>query len=91
MEVKVIKNEPGELSFELVDSDQSLAQLLVEKLNKEKSVEFAASKVAHPLIANPVVIVKTKKTKALDVVVKNLEELKKEVDSFKKKFAELAR
>lgn len=91
MEVKIIKSEPGELSFELVGSDQSLAQLLAEKLNKEKSVVFAASKVAHPLVANPVVIVKTKKTKAVDVVVKTLEEIKKEVGSFKKKFSDLTR
>lgn len=91
MELRIIKNEPSELNFELVGVDQSLPQILVEKLNKEKSVVFAASKVAHPLVANPVVIVKTKGKKAQDVVVKALEEMKKEMEGFRKKFSDLIR
>jgi DNA-directed RNA polymerase subunit L len=91
MEVKILKDEPGELSFELIGADQSLAQVLVEKLNQEKSVEFAASKVAHPLVANPSVIVKTKRVKAKDLVVKTLEGMKKETEEFRKKFSDLIR
>jgi DNA-directed RNA polymerase subunit L len=90
MEVKIVKDEPYELSFELVGGEQSLLQMLVDNLNKEKSVEFAASKVTHPLIANPVMTVKTKRVKAKELVMKKLEELKKEVESFEKKFSDIS-
>jgi len=91
MEVKILKNEASELSFELVGADQALANLIVDKLNQDKSIEFAASKLAHPLLANPVVYVRTKQGKALDAVVGCIKELKDEVDSFKGKFEQLTR
>jgi DNA-directed RNA polymerase subunit L len=90
MEVKIVKDEPYELSLELVGGEQSLLQMLVDKLNKEKSVEFAASKVTHPLVANPTMIVRTKRMKAKELVLKKLEELKKEVESFEQKFSEIS-
>ena len=89
MEVKIIKEEKNELTFELVGADQSFPQLLVEKLNADKSVEFAACKVTHPLVASPIVIVRTGKGKPSDVVVKALKEIVDELGSFRKKFSDL--
>jgi len=89
MEVKIIKDESGELSFELVGADYSLPQLLVEKLNADKSVEFAACKLAHPIVASPIVIVRTKKEKPAAVVIRALKELSSEVGSFRKKFSDI--
>jgi len=90
MEVKIVKDEPYELTLELVGGEQSLLQMLVEKLNQEKSVDFAASKVTHPLVANPVFTLRTKRVKAKELVVKKLEEMKKEVEGFEKKFSEIS-
>jgi DNA-directed RNA polymerase subunit L len=89
MEVKILKEEKGELTFELAGADQSFPQLLVEKLNADKSVEFAACKVSHPLVANPIVIVRSAKGKPSDAVVKALKELSEELGSFRKKFSDL--
>jgi DNA-directed RNA polymerase subunit L len=90
MEVRIVKDEPYELSLELVDGEHSLLQMLVEKLNKEKSVDFAASKVTHPLVANPVFTIRTKRVKAKELVMKKLEEMKKEVEGFDAKFSDIS-
>jgi DNA-directed RNA polymerase subunit L len=89
MEVKILKNEAQEISFELIGADPSLPQLLVEKLNADKSVEFAAYKVDHPIIASPIVIVKTKKEKAKDTVIRALKLVAQDMEDFKKSFLEI--
>jgi len=89
MEIKILKEEKGELTFELIGCDRSLPQLLVEKLNSDKTVDFAAYKVEHPLLANPIVILRTSKGKPVDAVVKSLKEIAEEVSTFEKKFVEL--
>jgi len=91
MEVRILKDEPNELNLELMDADPSLPQLLVERLNKETSVEFAACRVTHPLVANPELLVKTRKGNAKELVMKSLEETKKELDEFRGKFSDLIR
>lgn len=91
MEVKILLNEKNTLEMELGDSDQSLAQLLAEKLNTEKDVDFAGYKVEHPLMGSPKLYVRTKKSDPAKLVLEKLEEIKKEVTDFKNKFVELAK
>ncbi|MBI5227776.1 hypothetical protein HY988_04275 [Candidatus Micrarchaeota archaeon] len=91
MEVKILVNEKNTLEMELFDIDQSLAQLLAEKLSAEKSVDFAAFKMEHPIVANPKIIVKMKKGDPEKLVLEKLEEIKKEVTDFKKHFLEIAK
>ncbi len=88
MEIKMLKNEKNVVEFELIDADIALPSLLVAKLNGEKEVEFAAFKKEHPLVGHPVVLVKTKKKDALTVVLAKVEEIKEEVEEFKKQFKE---
>ena len=90
MEVKILMNESDELSFELIGADQSINQLIVERLNMNKSVTFAAAKVAHPLVANPTLILKTKGKKAKDVLLSTLKEIKEELTTFRDKFEDLS-
>ncbi len=89
MEIKILKDEEQEISFELIGADQSLPQLIVEKLNADKSVEFAAFKVEHPILASPIIIVKTKKEKAKDVVITALKLVAQDMEDFKKKFLDV--
>ncbi|MDD5340154.1 MAG: RpoL/Rpb11 RNA polymerase subunit family protein [Candidatus ainarchaeum sp.] len=91
MEVKVLLNEKNTLELELNDSDQSLGQLLAEKLSAEKDVEFAASKVEHPLVDSVKLIVKTKKGDPAKLVLEKLDEIKSEVSDFSKKFSDLSK
>ncbi len=91
MEVKILVNEKNTLELELSEVDQSLAQLLAEKLSSEKSVDFAAFKLEHPIIGNPKIILKTKKGDPEKLVLEKLEEIKKDVADFKKHFLEIAK
>jgi DNA-directed RNA polymerase subunit L len=91
MEVKVLLNEKNTLELEINNSDQSLCQLLAEKLSSEKDVEFAASKVEHPLVDSVKLIVKTKKRDPAKLVLEKLDEMKSEVSDFSKKFSDLSK
>ena len=91
MEVKVIKKEKNVLELEFDGADQSLAQVLAQKLNEDKDVEFAAYKLEHPLIAQPRLVVRTKKGDPSKLLLSKLKELKDEVADFKKQFLEIAK
>lgn len=91
MTVKILKSEKNILEIDLGEIDQSIAQLIVEKLNETKGVEFAACKVAHPVIGTPYLIVRTKGANPVGLVSKKLEEIKKEIGEFKKQFSEITK
>jgi DNA-directed RNA polymerase subunit L len=91
MDVKVLVKEKNVLELELGGGDQSLAQVLAEKLNQDKDVEFAAYKVEHPIVALPRLIVRTKKGDPGKLVLQKLKELKKEVSDFRKQFEDIAK
>jgi DNA-directed RNA polymerase subunit L len=91
MEVKILSNEKNVLELELVGSDTSLAQLISERLNQDKDVEFASFKVEHPLLAHPKLFVRTKKGDASKLVLGVIDEIKKELVDFRKQFAEISK
>ncbi len=91
MPVKILKQEKNVLEMDLGDVDQSIAQLLVEKLNDANGVEFAAYKVAHPVVGTPCIIVRTKTDDPVRIVTKLLDKIKEEVEEFKKQFSEIAK
>ena len=91
MEVNILVQEKNVLEIELKGGDRSLVQILAEKLNQDKDVEFAAFKVAHPLVASPRLIVRTKKGDATKLLLKELEVVKKEVVDFRKQFTEIVK
>lgn len=86
MDVTVLNNDKNTLELEINGSDISFANLLVEKLNSDKSVEFAAVKTDHPVLGNPKIIVKTKKKDPADVLGEKLEEIKEDLDKFRTQF-----
>ena len=89
MAVKILVNEKNVLELDLGDMDQSLAQLLAEKLSADSSVEFAAYKMDHPVYATPKLYVRTKKGDPLKLVLEKVEEARKEINEFKEKFAKI--
>jgi DNA-directed RNA polymerase subunit L len=91
MEVKVVTKEKNVLELEFGGGDQSLAQVLAEKLNQDKDVEFAAYKVDHPIVALPRLIVRTKKGDPTKLVLAKLKEMKKEVTDFRKQFIDIVK
>jgi DNA-directed RNA polymerase subunit L len=91
MEVKILVNEKNTLELELAGADQSLTQLLAEKMSSDKDVEFASYKVEHPLVANPKLLVRTKKGDPTKLVLGKLAEIKSEVSEFRKQFLDIAK
>ncbi len=91
MEVKILINEKNTLELELAGGDQSLAQLLAERLNEDKDVEFASFKVEHPIIGNPKVFMRTKKGEPAKIVLEKLAEIKKEVSEFRSQFSDIVK
>jgi len=91
MDVKILTNDKNVLELELTGMDQSLAQLLTEKLNEEKDVEFAAYKMEHPMTSSPKLMIRMKKGEPGKLVLEKLEEIKKEVVDFRKQFLDLVK
>lgn len=91
MDVKVLVKEKNTLEMELGGVDQSLAQLLAEKLNEDKDVEFASFKLEHPVVASPKLYVRTKKGDPSKLVLEKLDELKKELTGFREQFRDIVK
>lgn len=91
MEVRILTNEKNVLEMELKGADQSLAQLLAEKIGGEKDVEFASSKVEHPLLGEPKLYVRMKKGEPAKLVLEKLDEIKKEVADFRAQFRDIVK
>lgn len=91
MEVKILVNDKNTMELELGGVDVSLAQLLAEKLNEEKDVDFASYKLEHPLVGSPKLFVRTKKGEPGKLVLEKLEEIKKEVADFRSQFQDIVK
>jgi len=91
MDIKIISNEKNVIELELGGCDQSLAQILAEKLSEDKDVDFASFKVEHPLVANPRLFVRTKKGDPGKLVLEKLDELKKELQDFRAQFKDVVK
>ncbi|MBI5046609.1 hypothetical protein HZC07_02660 [Candidatus Micrarchaeota archaeon] len=90
MEVKILINEKNVLEVEL-DSDQSLAQLIAERLTKESDVEFAAFKKEHPIIGRPKIYLKTKKSSPVKLLLEVISQVKDEMSDFKKQVLSISK
>ncbi len=90
MKVNVLVKEKDSLEIELQDCDQALAHMIVERLNASSDVEFAAFKKEHPLVAHPKIYLRTKSKDPNEILVKAIENIRKEVAEFKKSFADAA-
>ncbi len=90
MEVNILVKEKNVLELELVGVDQSLAQMISEKLNTNKDVEFASFKLDHPTQSQPRLYVRTKKTDPSKLVLEAIADVKKEIEDFRGQFADIS-
>lgn len=90
MDLEIIKEEKDWVEIE-VDVDQSLLGWLVDKLNKDKNVVFAACKKEHPQVGKPKLILRTKGKDAKKLLISTIEESEKEVEKFSKAFERIVK
>lgn len=90
MEINILVKEKNVLELELVGVDQSLAQIISEKLNTNKDVEFASFKVEHPTQAEPKLYIRTKSGDPSKLVLEAIAEVKKDIGDFRKQFTDIS-
>ena len=88
MEIKIIKNTKTEIEAELESDNPAIMEILINKINDYKDVEFAAYSWDHPLIKKQRFFVKVKKGEAKDVIEKAINEIKKEIKKIKEDVSE---
>ncbi len=59
MEVRVLKEDQKGIEFELIGEGHTFCNALRDALNQNKNVDYAMYKIAHPLLSNPTVYVRT--------------------------------
>lgn len=91
MEIKILTEEKNVIEIEMGNIDVSLGHLIAEKLSANKEVEFAACKLEHPVIGSPKLIIRTKKGDAQKLLKTVLNEIKEEVETFKKDFTTMSK
>ncbi|MCL5433752.1 MAG: hypothetical protein M1538_02110 [Candidatus Marsarchaeota archaeon] len=75
MKINIIKNEDYELQIEFEERTLVFPDLIANRLLEYSEVEFAGVNKSHPGVDRPLLVLKTKKKKAKDVLKKALEDM----------------
>jgi DNA-directed RNA polymerase subunit L len=85
--IKLLKKEKNELRIELIGEGATICNMLQNTLFKDDTVEFAGYDIAHPLIANPILYVRTKgRRKPENALIAAAQVLCKETQKIQKTF-----
>ena len=88
MEPRIVDFTRFELKIEFGGETHSFPNLLRKTLLEEPAVEFAGYAIEHPLLASPVVIIKTKGRHANVVLRESLEKMLARTEEFRKRFTQ---
>jgi DNA-directed RNA polymerase subunit L len=83
---RLIEHERGEIRIEFQEEDHGFCNLLRKTLLEEPAVEFAGYNLEHPLLASPIVTLKTKRRQANVVLREGLERMLARTEKFRKTF-----
>ena len=83
MEIDVIKSERDYLEIVIKGEEYGLANMLKELLLEDDKVEFAAFRMDHPQIDNPVLMVRTSEGSPLSALKGAVKRLKRQAADFK--------
>ncbi|MHA1942932.1 MAG: RpoL/Rpb11 RNA polymerase subunit family protein [Candidatus Thorarchaeota archaeon] len=86
MKPKTIEHTKFELKVEIGGEGHSFPNLLRKTLLEEPAVEFAGYNIEHPLLASPILSLKTKRRQANVVFRESLEKMLARTEEFRKKF-----
>ncbi|MGC8710307.1 MAG: RpoL/Rpb11 RNA polymerase subunit family protein [Candidatus Micrarchaeia archaeon] len=82
MKLNLLEDEPKSVIIEFDGSDRAIAELIKEKLQNNKGVEFASVSKAHFETGKPRLIVKSDKN-AKKLILDAVEEIKEDLKSLK--------
>lgn len=86
MKLIVKARDKTSLLFELPEEDHTFSRLLNSTLHEIDTVDAAAYRVPHPLLATPEFKLKVKKGKPKDALLQAAEKMKQQVTSFREAF-----
>ncbi|HWG89551.1 MAG TPA: RpoL/Rpb11 RNA polymerase subunit family protein [Candidatus Thermoplasmatota archaeon] len=88
MEIKLLKKTDTTLELELATENETLLNLLKQKLLENEKVVTASFLIGHPLLDKPKLVLETVKGAKPDAVVKAAaKELRASVDEFASQFS----
>jgi DNA-directed RNA polymerase subunit L len=81
MEIRILKERAKEIEIEA--KEETILNPIKERLLKNENVVYAEYSREHPLLTNPKLYLKVKNGKARDTLIKAIEELHREIKSFR--------
>ncbi|UCH37102.1 MAG: DNA-directed RNA polymerase subunit L [Candidatus Bathyarchaeota archaeon] len=87
MRVNLLEHTKNELKFELIGEGHTFSSALHAMLLKDKSVEFTGYNILHPLVAEPIIYVRTKgRRKPENALIDASENLRKYLTGLQRAF-----
>lgn len=83
MQLNFRQNEPHYIEVEFNGEDYAFPDALREILLGKKDVEFVACRMEHPQVGFPILYLRTKTKKAIDLLEEAAAELKEQIGDFK--------
>lgn len=86
MEVELLEKEGTKMKLRLVGEGHSFSNVLRKKLHEDERIETSAYNIAHPLLSDPEVHVKTEERKSPKrALIRAADELSEEYEEVKNK------
>lgn len=86
MEINILEEDNKKIEFEILGEDFTLCNALKDEFWNDEDVEVAASKMDHPLVSHPILILETNKKNPKDVVLKAADSLQTKFKQLKEDF-----
>lgn len=86
MKPRTIEHSKFEIKFEIGGEGHSFPNLLRKTLLEEPAVEFAGYSIEHPLLASPILTLRTKRRQSNVILREALEKMLARTEEFRKKF-----
>ena len=86
MRVRVLERKERFVKLEVAGEDHTFLVPLVERLNKDRRVEFANYEKRHPILSEPVLYVKIQEGDAFEVLKDAASSLNEDYEAFERKY-----
>lgn len=84
MEIRILKKNRNELKLEITGEGHTFCNVVQKALLKNQSTDLAGYNIPHPLMAKPLLYVRTKgRKKAEDILWKAIKEVQKDIETFR--------
>jgi DNA-directed RNA polymerase subunit L len=86
MKIRILEKSEKSLKIEILGEGHTFCNLLRDSLLRNPDVEFAAYRIDHPLVSNPVLYVRTRGGRPEEALKRAAEDVVATLEDFKKVF-----